>query len=93
MTVNALTRLAEDPTTPPEGSDDWLDNLNPESLKVLGGAKLEPALAEARAGTTVQFERMGYFFLDAVDSRPGSLVFNRTITLKDTWAKVKKKGG
>lgn len=84
---------AEDPTTPPKGSDDWLDNINPESLKVLAGAKLEPALADAQPSVTVQFERMGYYCLDAVDAKPGSPVFNRTITLKDTWAKVQKKGG
>ncbi len=84
---------AEDPTTPPAGSDDWLDNLNPDSLKVLKAAKLEPELANAQPGVTVQFERMGYFCLDAVDSRPDALVFNRTITLKDTWAKVQKKRG
>ena len=73
--------------TPPAGSDDWLDNLNPDSLKVMAGAKLEPALGEAEAGVTMQFERMGYFCLDSVDSKPGSPVFNRTITLRDTWAK------
>ncbi|MEZ6192055.1 MAG: hypothetical protein R3C45_12325 [Phycisphaerales bacterium] len=82
---------AEDPTTPPEGSDDWLDNLNPDSLKVLTGAKLEPDLAEAQPGVVIQFERMGYFCVDNVDSKPGAPVFNRTITLKDTWAKVQKK--
>jgi glutaminyl-tRNA synthetase len=84
---------AEDPTTPPAGSEDWLDNLNPDSLKVLSGAKLEPDLAEAQPGVVIQFERMGYFCVDSVDSRPGAPVFNRTITLKDTWAKVQKKDG
>ena len=84
---------AEDPTTPPKGSEDWLDNLNPDSLKVITGAKLEPALAEAKPGVTMQFERMGYFCLDAVDSRPDAPVFNRAITLKDSWAKAQKKGG
>lgn len=84
---------AEDPTTPPEGSEDWLDNLNPDSFKVIPGAKLEPSLAEAEPGVTIQFERMGYFCVDSVDSRPGAPVFNRTITLKDTWAKVQKQGG
>lgn len=84
---------AEDPTTPPAGSDDWLDNLNPESLKVLTHAKLEPALADAEPGVTMQFERMGYFCVDMVDSKAGAPVFNRTMTLKDTWARVQKKGG
>jgi len=97
--VDAEVRLyehlftAEDPTTPPKGSDDWLDNLNPDSLKVITGVKLEPALADATLGETVQFERTGYFCKDTVDSGPDKLVFNRTITLKDTWAKVQKKGG
>ncbi len=79
---------AEDPTTPPEGSDDWLDNLNPDSLNVLTDAKLEPALADAEPGVSIQFERMGYFCLDSKDSKPDALVFNRSITLKDSWAKI-----
>jgi len=83
---------AEDPTTPPEGSEDWLDNLNPDSLKVITGAKLEPALADTEPGATVQFERMGYFCMDIVDTEPGAPVFNRTMTLKDAWAKMQKKG-
>jgi len=83
---------AEEPTTPPDGSDNWLDNLNPESLKVIAGAKLEPALGESQPGATVQFERTGYFCMDAKDSKPDALVFNRTITLKDAWAKAQKKG-
>jgi len=97
-TIDAEVRLyehlftAEDPTTPPRGSGDWLDNLNPHSLKVLRGAKLEPALADAQPGVTVQFERMGYYCKDANDSQPDAPVFNRTITLKDTWAKMQKKG-
>ena len=92
--VSAEVRLydhlftAEDPTTPPEGSDDWLDNLNPDSLKVLTDAKLEPALADAEPGVSIQFERMGYFCLDSKDSKPDALVFNRSITLKDSWAKI-----
>ena len=97
--VDAEVRLyehlftAEDPTTPPKGSEDWLDNLNPDSLKVLTGVKLEPALADAEPGVVYQFERMGYFCLDTVDSTPDSPVFNRTITLKDSWAKAQKRGG
>ena len=83
---------AEDPTTPPKGSDDWLDNLNPDSLKVINGAKLEPALAEALPGVTMQFERMGYFCVDSADSKPDTLIFNRTMTLKDTWAKIARSG-
>ena len=97
--VDASVRLyghlftAEDPTTPPKGSDNWLDNLNPDSLKTLDGVKLEPSLASAEAGVTYQFERMGYFCLDSKDATADRLVFNRTITLKDTWAKMQKKGG
>ena len=67
-------------------------NLNPVSLEVIAQAKLEPSLANAPIGGRYQFERLGYFCVDS-DSRPGSLVFNRTVALKDTWAKVEKKIG
>ncbi|MCC6679393.1 MAG: glutamine--tRNA ligase/YqeY domain fusion protein [Phycisphaeraceae bacterium] len=80
----------EDPTEPPAGSDNWLDNVRRDSLKVLTGVKLEPALAQAEAGVSYQFERMGYFCLDR-DSQPGQLIFNRTVTLKDSWAKQQPK--
>jgi glutaminyl-tRNA synthetase len=60
--------------------------MNPRSLEVIT-AKLEPSLANARLEERYQFERLAYFCLDSVDSRPGHLVFNRTITLKDTWAR------
>ncbi len=62
-------------------------DLNPNSLEVLSGALLEPALAGDNAAEAVQFERQGYFVRDA-DSKPGRLVFNRTVGLRDTWAKV-----
>ena len=65
---------------------DLFDDLNPASETIVRGAMLEPALAEARVGETVQFERLGYFALDP-DSSPGALVFNRTLTLRDTWAR------
>jgi len=72
---------------PDPGADrDLLDDLNPASERIVRGF-VEPALAGALPGETVQFERLGYFCADA-DSRPGALVFNRTLTLKDTWAKV-----
>ena len=71
----------------PGASDDLLADLNPDSETVLTGAFVEPSLADAEPGETVQFERLGYFAADP-DSRPGQLVFNRTLTLKDTWAKV-----
>ncbi|HLF87381.1 MAG TPA: glutamine--tRNA ligase/YqeY domain fusion protein, partial [Anaerolineales bacterium] len=76
----------ENPMDVPEGKT-FLDTINPESLVVLSNCKLEPALAEAGTGDRFQFERVGYFCVDT-DSVPGKLVFNRTITLKDTWAKI-----
>ncbi len=73
---------------PDPGADgDLFADLNPVSETVIRGAMLEPALAETPVGETVQFERLGYFTPD-LDSRPGALVFNRTLTLRDTWAKV-----
>ena len=71
----------------PGSSDDLLADLNPNSETVVGGAFVEPSLAGAHPGETVQFERLGYFAADP-DLRPEQLVFNRTLTLKDTWAKV-----
>ena len=79
----------EDPESAPEGKT-FLDYLNPNSLEVLGGAKAEPSLAGATVGTRVQFERLGYFCVDS-DSRPGALVFNRTVSLRDAWAKIAHK--
>jgi len=80
-----------DPFDVEEGQD-VLSNLNPDSLKVLTGAKLEPSLTGAQAGERFQFERVGYFCVDP-DSAPGKLVFNRTLPLKDAWAKIEKKAG
>ncbi|MFY9646935.1 MAG: glutamine--tRNA ligase/YqeY domain fusion protein [Terriglobales bacterium] len=79
----------EDPNEVDEGKE-FTSNLNPGSLEVIGQAKLEPSLANATAGGLYQFERLGYFCSD-LDSKPGRLVFNRTVALKDTWAKVEKK--
>ncbi len=73
-----------------EPGQDFKSNLNPDSLKVLTGCKLEPGLAEAVVGSTVQFERQGYFCLDP-DTKDGKLVFNRTVSLRDTWAKLENK--
>ena len=70
------------------GGDDWMAQLNPKALEVLRGCKLEASLAGAAPGSRWQFERMGYFCVDPVDSRPGVPVWNRTVTLKDTWAKI-----
>ncbi|MHB8626202.1 MAG: glutamine--tRNA ligase/YqeY domain fusion protein [Aggregatilineales bacterium] len=72
--------------------EDFLVNLNPDSLEVLADCKIEPSVKGATAGTRYQFERQGYFCVDR-DSTPDKLVFNRTVTLKDTWAKVQQKGG
>src|SRR5262249_4548397 len=73
------------------GGDDWMTQLNPESLELLRGCKLESSLADAAPGSRWQFERMGYFCVDAVDTRPGATVWNRTVTLKDTWAKIERR--
>jgi glutaminyl-tRNA synthetase len=77
------------PDDVPEG-ETYLDNLNPDSLVTLTGAKLEPSLATAKAGEKFQFERLGYFCVDK-DSGSGKPVFNRAVTLRDTWAKIEKK--
>lgn len=79
----------ENPNAAPEGKT-FLDYLNPDSLRVVQGL-LEPALAESKPGERVQFERLGYFCKDK-DSTTGLPVFNRTATLRDTWAKLEKKG-
>jgi glutaminyl-tRNA synthetase len=70
------------------GGDDWMAQLNPKALEVLRDCKLEASLAGAAPGSRWQFERMGYFCADPVDSCPGVPVWNRTVTLKDTWAKI-----
>lgn len=93
--VDANVRLYDhlftkpNPDDVPEGSD-YRANLNGNSLVELNGCKLEPGLASARVGDRFQFERLGYFCVDK-DSAPGKLVFNRSVTLRDTWAKMQKK--
>jgi glutaminyl-tRNA synthetase len=94
--IDAEVRLYDRLFTVPEpdAQGDFKANLNPHSLEVVT-AKCEPAVAEAMAGrpdVRYQFERLGYFTIDA-DTKPGKLVFNRTITLKDAWAKIEKKQG
>jgi glutaminyl-tRNA synthetase len=79
----------EDPNRTSEG-EDFTANLNPLSLEVLSQCKVEPSLAGAAAGSRYQFERLGYFCVDR-ESSLGKLVFNRTVALKDTWAKIEKK--
>ncbi len=76
-------------TPDPEQDGDFRDNLNPESLVVRDGCKLEPGLADALPGTRVQFERQGYFCVDP-DSAPGRPVWNRTVPLRDSWAKIER---
>jgi len=79
----------EDPNDVPEGGD-WIDNLNPDSLKVITGAKVEPSLRSAKSGACVQFERLGYFCVDPDTETSSGLVFNRTVSLKDSWGKSQK---
>ena len=89
--INAEVRLydnlfsKEDPNDVPQGQE-FTANLNPNSLEVVSEARLEPSLKNARSGDRYQFERLGYFCVDP-DSAEGKLVFNRTVALKDTWAK------
>jgi glutaminyl-tRNA synthetase len=81
---------AKDPSDVPEGKDIFT-NLNPRSLQVIPEALIEPSLKNAKAGARFQFERLGYFFADPIDSKSGQPVFNRTVTLRDTWEKIEKK--
>jgi glutaminyl-tRNA synthetase len=83
--------LPADPDNVPEGKS-WLDGLNPGSLRVIENALLEPSLAEYPAGSRVQFERLGYFCADR-DGTAQRPVFNRTVTLKDAWARAAKDEG
>ena len=75
----------------PDGAT-WTDYLNPNSLTVLQGCKVERALADAKPESPVQFERIGYFVADSRDSRSEALVFNQTVGLRDEWTKIQKKG-
>src|SRR5438132_4661613 len=81
--------LKPDPDAVPDGKD-YRANPNPNSLAVLKNCRVEPSLATAAAGSRFQFERQGYFCLDSKDSKPGALVFNRSVALRDTWAKIEK---
>jgi glutaminyl-tRNA synthetase len=82
--------LKPNPDSVDKGQD-YRANLNPESLQIIHGCRLEPCLADATSGDRFQFERQGYFCVDP-DSRPGALVFNRTVSLRDSWAKIEKQG-
>ncbi len=88
--VNLYDRLFKD-ENPEAGKQDFIDNLNPDSLKVLENCKLEKSLADLEPEKVVQFERLGYFCMDKKDSTKGSPVLNRTVTLRDAWAKQARK--
>ena len=77
---------------PGSESGDFKADINPNSLETLKDCKLEPNLNDARAGEHFQFERVGYFYVDSLDSREGSPIFNRTVTLRDKWTKIEKSG-
>jgi len=72
------------------GGQDLTDHLNPNSLEILTGCKVEPSLASSPPGSSYQFLRQGYFCVDSADSAPGKLVFNRTVPLRDSWARAEK---
>jgi glutaminyl-tRNA synthetase len=95
--ISAEIRLYDKLFTNPNPADveegkSFLDNLNPNSLEIVADAKLEPSLAQAKVGERFQFERVGYFCVDR-DSTAGNVIFNRTLPLKDSWAKIEKKAG
>ena len=84
--------LSANPNDVPEGRN-FTDNLNPDSLEALASCKLEPSLAGATPGSRYQFERLGYFCADPVDSTADKLVFNRTVPLRDSWARIEAQQG
>ena len=86
--MRIFDRLFNDPEPDSNKHDkDWKEFLNPESKEIIKNAKLEPSLVAAKAGDQFQFERLGYFNVDTKDSCDGKQVFNRTITLRDSWSK------
>ncbi len=89
--IRLYDRLFRSPK-PGSGSGDFKADINPDSLEILKDSKLEPSLSDAKPGEHYQFERVGYFYVDPLDSREGSPVFNRTVTLRDTWAKIEESG-
>ncbi len=84
--------IIENPIEDKAGAD-FMNYLNPNSLEILSSCRVEPGLASAKPESRYQFERLGYFCVDSVDSHEGALVFNRTATLRDSWAKIEKKQG
>jgi glutaminyl-tRNA synthetase len=90
--VRLYDRLFVKPDPDVAGDEEFTVNLNPDSIVVLTGSRIEPSVANDPPGSRYQFERQGYFVSDVVDSCPGSLVFNRTVGLRDTWAKIAAQG-
>lgn len=88
--VRLYDRLFEVENPDVDKDVDFKEHLNPDSLTSIKNSLVEPSLADAEPGTCVQFERQGYFCIDSMDSKPGNLVFNRTVSLRDSWAKRKK---
>jgi methionine--tRNA ligase beta chain len=84
--------LVEDPLDLPEGRD-FVENMNPRSLETIERCFVEPSLADAAPESRWQFERLGYFCADRYETKPGEPVFNRTVTLKDSWARIEKNQG
>jgi len=84
--------IKENPTAVKDSAD-FMDYLNPNSLEILTSCHVEPSLASAKPESRYQFERLGYFCVDSVDSHEGGLVFNQTATLRDSWARIEKKQG
>jgi hypothetical protein len=89
--VRQYDRLFNDPDPAGHKDKDFKEFLNEDSLEVIKTCKVEPSLAEAKPEDRFQFQRLGYFCTDRKDSKPGNLVFNRTVPLKDSWAKMNKK--
>ena len=86
--------LADEPSDLGDEDEDWRTRLNPDSVEILGDCRVEPSLAAAGTGERYQFERQGYFCVDR-DSRSGDeggLVFNRTVSLRDSWARIERRG-
>ena len=88
--VRLYDHLMLTPDEDPKEQPDFIDLLNKDSLETLTSCRVEPGLKDAVPGSRVQFERLGYFCVDTVDSSPGKPVFNRTVSLRDTWAKIEK---
>jgi glutaminyl-tRNA synthetase len=89
--VRLYDRLFNDEAPDGHKDKDYKDFINPESLKIIKNCKLEPSLKNVESESKYQFQRIGYFCVDKKDSKPGALVFNRTVPLKDSWSKIQNK--